>query len=315
MEENIPTKNNGPLETKPKNNSLSEFLRDMPDPEVKAREYVALTEAARRLGCTENDLLDEGLAGTRDIYAPVLEEEQYGWPVTDRGMRHTHVLGMAFPVFRRRLKAGDKGILTRGDIERVRQGELVVPEGYLLPELTLRDIEAWEAEHSATSDSKRMRALVNTVAWVHPSRLKSEDGRLPVPTRILGIGVLSIDAEEIPLRRLLTIDELASAFRQRLGHASPKGKDRLVGDDWDAIFKKPRKEMLYARGENGEKGPRGKAGLWNPVKAGVVVHQEYGYQWSQLNPAFKSQELLRPWWQEWVYVTSPRGNHEIATSE
>lgn len=291
-----------------------EFLRT-PEPGVKAREYVTLTEAAERLGCRANDLLDEGLAGKRDIYAPVLEEELYGWPVTDKGMRHSHVLGMAFPVFHRRLNAGDKGILTKGDIERIRQGELVTPEGYLLPELTLRDIEAWEATQSETRASERMRVLVKTVAWVHPSRLKSESGHLSPPTRVLGLGMLSIDAEGIPVRRLLTIDELASAFQQRLERAHPRGKVQLVGDDWEDIFKKPRKEMLRARGTDGEKGPRGKKGVWNPVKAGIVLHEEYAYQWSQLNPVFKSHESLRLWWQEWVYVTRPRGNHEVDAFE
>lgn len=302
-DQHSPTKNDDSPEVRFKTKKeLLEFLR-APEPGVQARKYVALTEAAERLGCRANDLLDEGLAGTRDIYAPVLEEELYGWPVTDRGMRHSQVLGMAFPVFRRRLNAGDKGILTRGDIERIRQGAPVIPEGYLLPDLTLRDIEAWEATQSETRDSERMRALIKTVAWIHPSLLKSEIGRWPAPTRMLGIGMLWVDVESIPIPTTPTIKELALAFEHRLGYANCR--ERIT--DWERIFQKPRQAMRRAKVET----TQGKKGSWKPVLAGIALNEDYGYSWSDLNQAFKTHELLRPWWPNWVTSTRHLGNEKV----
>ncbi|WP_447778027.1 hypothetical protein [Variovorax boronicumulans] len=244
----------------------------------------------------------------RDIYAPVLEEELYGWPVTDRGMRHSHVLGTALPVFRRRLNAGDKGILTRGDLERIRQGAPVIPEGYLLPELTLRDIEAWEATQSETRDSERMRVLIKTVAWIHPSLLKSEVGRWPIPTRMLGISMLLVDIEGIPVPTTYSIKELARAFEQRLEHET-RCREKIT--DWEHIFHRPRKTMRQAKIET----TQGKKGMWKPVQAGIALKEDYGYPWSALNQAFKTHELLRPWWPDWANSTRHLGNGKVDSPE
>ncbi|GEM_PF-3533980 len=286
---------------------LLEFLRT-PEPGAEAREYVALTEAAERLGRGANDLLDEGLAGTRAIYAPVLDEELYAWPVTDQGMRHSQVVGTAIPVFRRRLNVGDKGILTRPDIEQIRQGVQVIPKGYVLPHITLQCIEAWEREQLQAAPSERMRALVKKVAWIHPSELESERDRPPSPNRMLGINMLLVDIEGVPVPTTLTIKELALAFEHRLGNA-PRYREKIT--DWEHIFQKPRAAMRRAKVET----TQGIEGKWKPVEAGIALNEAYGYPWNALNQAFKTHQLLRPWWRAWVNSTKYRGNENVDAPE
>jgi hypothetical protein len=271
------------------------------------KDPIPLAEAAARLGCTRNGLLAEGIAGTRAIYAPVLDEGVYAWPVTDRGMPHAKVLGMATPVFRRRLDARDKGILLPSDIERIRKGVPVIPEGYVLPEVTLRGIDTWEAEQAEGFVLERMRELVKTVAWVHPSKLSSERDRWPLPTCLLGIDMLLVSSDGIPAPVPLTIKELAGAFEQYLRNVHSKRKI----SDWMSIFQKPIKAMLSAK----EATTQGKAGKWKPVEVGIVLREEYDYPWVSLNRAFRRHELLRLWWPAWASETKHRGNEKVDEPE
>ena len=307
------TKDNGSPEAKPRVlciDELAEFLRT-PEPGIETRKYISVAEAAARLGCTLNDLLDEGLAGKRVIYAPVLDEGLYAWPVTDRGMPHSKVLGMAIPVFRRRLSAGDIGILTHSDIAQIRQGVPVIPEGYVLPEITSRHIDTWLAEQAEVLASERMRALINKVVWIHPSKLDSERDRWPFPTRMLGAGVLLVDSAGMSEPTPLTIKELAPAFRQYLDNVHPGGKNKITGEGWERIFQKPRRAMRSAQVET----TQGREGTWKPVEVGIVLHEEYGYPWISLNQAFRRHELLRLWWPVWVKATRHRDNEKVDEPE
>ncbi|KAF3461262.1 hypothetical protein GO287_02041 [Ralstonia solanacearum] len=275
-------------------------------PELK--DAIALVDAAARLGCTRNELLDEGSKGERVIYAPVLDDALYAWPVTDRGMQHSRVLGMAIPVFRRRLDERDKGILLRSDIERLKQGVPIIPEGYVLPKATLQCIETWEAEQPEAFVLERMRELVKTVAWVHPSKLSSERDRWPLPTRLLGIEMLLVSSDGIPTPVLLTIKELAGAFEQYLRNVQSKRKI----SDWAGIFQKPIKAMLSAKEATTT---QGKVGKWKPVEVGIVLREEYDYPWVSLNRAFRRHELLRLWWAAWAKETRHRGNERVDEPE
>ncbi|WP_155640797.1 hypothetical protein [Burkholderia pseudomultivorans] len=268
---------------------------------------ICLAEAAARLGCTRNDLLAEGIVGDRAIYAPVLDEGLYAWPVTDRGMPHSKVLGMAPPVFRRRLDARDKGILLRSDIERLQQGVPIIPEGYVLPNVTLQCIETWETEQFEGFILERMREQAKTVPWLHPSRLNSERDRWPLPTRLLGIDMLLVDSNGIPVPVPLTIRELAGAFEQYLGRVHSKRKI----PDWERIFQKPIKAMESAKIAT----TQGRAGGWKPVEAGIVLREEYDYPWVSLNRAFRLHELLRLWWPAWASETRHRGNEKVDEPE
>ncbi len=274
-------------------------------PELK--DLIALVDAAARLGRTRNDLLTDGVASTRAIYAPVLDEGLYAWPVTDRGMPHAKVLGMAAPVFRRRLDERDKGILLRSDIERLKQGVPIIPEGYILPKATLQCIETWDAEQSEGFVLERMRELVKTVAWVHPSKLNSERDGWPLPTRLLGIDMLLVSSDGIPAPVPLTIKELVGAFEQYLRNVHSKRKI----SDWASIFQKPIKAMLSAT----EATTQGKVGKWKPVEVGIVLREEYDYPWVSLNRAFRRHELLRLWWPAWAKETRHLGNERVDEPE
>ncbi|WP_124885266.1 hypothetical protein [Burkholderia stagnalis] len=271
------------------------------------KDPITLADAAGRLGCTRNDVLAEGIAGTRAIYAPVLDEGLYAWPVTDRGMPHARVLGTATPVFRRRLDARDKGILLPSDIELIQKGVPVIPEGYVLPDITLRCIDIWEAEQAEGFVLERMRELVKTVAWVHPSKLSSEHGRWPLPTRLLGIDMLLVSSDGIPAPFPLTIKELADAFEQYLRNVHSNRKI----SDWASIFQKPIKAMEPAKIAT----TQGKAGKWKPVEVGIVLREEYDYPWGSLNRAFRRHELLRLWWPAWASETRHRGNEKVDEPE
>ncbi|QRR12268.1 hypothetical protein GJG85_02175 [Burkholderia sp. MS389] len=272
-----------------------------------AQGLIPLVEAAARLGCTRNDLLAEGFRGERVIYAPVLDDALYAWPVTDRGMQHSKVLGMAIPIFRRRLGGRDTGILLKSDIERIQKGVPVIPEGYVLPKITLRCIDAWEAEHADGIVLERMRELVKTVAWVHPSKLSSERDRWPLPTRLLGIDMLLVDSDGIPAPVPLTIRELAAALEQYLSSVPSKRKI----SDWELIFQKPIKAMEPAKIAT----TQGKAGKWKPVEVGIVLREEYDYPWVSLNRAFRRHEQLRLWWPAWASETRHRGNEKVDEPE
>ncbi len=268
-----------------------------------SRKLISLADAAARLGCTRNDLLTEGSNGTRVMYAPILDEALYAWPVTDRGMPHSKVLGMAVPVFRERLGGRDIGILLKSDIEQIHKGAPVIPEGYVLPEITLRCIDVWAAEHADGIFLERMRELVKTVAWVHPSRLNSERYPSLSPTRLLGIDMLLVDSDGIPGPVSLTIRELASAFEQYLGKVQVK--HQIL--DWPRIFQKPIKAMELAKVAT----TQGKAGTWKPVEVGIVLREKYGYPWANLNRAFRRHELLRLCWPTWALETRHRGNVNV----
>ncbi|WP_167811370.1 hypothetical protein ACQVRY_13710 [Ralstonia pseudosolanacearum] len=165
-------------------------------------EFMRLSEAVALLECTLDALLDKGIAGELDIYAPVLDEGVYVWPVTERGLQHSQVMGAADPIFEARFLLGDYMILPPLDVKKVRLGSWVIPEGFIGPALTSQFIDAWEAgrqkeravplakesalepplPRSAVSvwledgACERMRALVRRVPWVPLARATNSEG-------------------------------------------------------------------------------------------------------------------------------------------
>ncbi|MEX3919383.1 hypothetical protein AB4Y43_24585 [Paraburkholderia sp. BR10872] len=138
------------------------------------REYLALANAAARLSCEPDYLLDEGIAGKLDLYTPVLHEGLYLWPVTDRGIPHANLVGSTdgvAPVFQTRLRYGEYAVLPSTDIEKIKTEQSVKPSGYICPELVLHHIAEWQPEQQQSEMvADRMRRRAKGVAWVlaHP---------------------------------------------------------------------------------------------------------------------------------------------------
>jgi hypothetical protein len=177
-------------------------------PQSELGHNIPLAEAAARLGCKQNDLLNKGRDGELDIYAPVLDEGVYVWPVTDGGLPHSRVVGAADPLFSARFQVGDYGALTPSDIKKIGLGARVIPEGYVFPELTLWLIADWEAERSLEEPGRasewrrnaaaEMRALVKQVPWVHSSNLGSRNSERQTIDPKLSADMLRIDSRYAP---------------------------------------------------------------------------------------------------------------------
>lgn len=151
------------------------------------RVYLTLVDVAEQLGYKPDELLDKGVAGKLDIYAAILLEGLYAWPVTDRGIPHASLGGSIAgvePVFRARLQYGEYARLLPADIKKIKIEQSVKPSGYICPELVLRHTAEWQQEQQqvdqATAVADEMKRRANGVAWVlaHPSVTDAEAVRL-----------------------------------------------------------------------------------------------------------------------------------------
>jgi hypothetical protein len=139
---------------------------------------ISLAEAEKRLGCAPDTLLDQGLSGALALYAPVLHEGLYVWPVTEHGIPHDRLVGNVdgvAPIFEARLNYGDYAMLTPTDIKKIKIEQAVKPRGYICPDWVLHHLGKWEAsqhEEHAVPLLNQMKRLADRVAWVpaHPLR-------------------------------------------------------------------------------------------------------------------------------------------------
>lgn len=190
-------------------------------PQSKLGVYIPLTEAAEQLGCTQDALLDMGASGKLDIYAPVLDEGMYVWPVTESGLPHSRVMGVADPAFKARFSLGDYMILPSQDVKRIGLGASLILRGFIDPVLTSQLIEDWEAERQKEREaqlafgpplaksfasvwredgaSERMKALVRQVPWIPLVRATNPEGGEP-PARddvMVRADMLRVDRRDI----------------------------------------------------------------------------------------------------------------------
>lgn len=176
------------------------------EPAPPAREYIRLSQAAGRLGCTVDVLLDKGIRRELDIYAPVLDEGEYVWPVTDRGIPHSCTMGGgAAPVLRARFQRGEYQILGKSDLERIKVGAEIIPEGYICPSITLclikdlKDQQAMGLIDILLPEKvvERMQDRAKDVAWI-PSRGMNEDmARRPAVGRVLRADMLCLESRDV----------------------------------------------------------------------------------------------------------------------
>ncbi len=118
---------------------------------ISERNYLSLDEAAKQLGqgYEQKNLLNRAIAGEFNIYAPILAEGKYVWPVTNRGIAHSRIMGDAEPVFTARFKRGEYIALHPQDIQDIQQDMDVTLHRGINLEVTLNSIEAWEEEKRA----------------------------------------------------------------------------------------------------------------------------------------------------------------------
>lgn len=119
-------------------------------------QFVRLDRAAKQLGWTPDDLLDRGGAGEIRIYAPVLYEGVYEWPVSNLGTVYRAPEHQGNVPFRTKLRISNYVVLAREDIKRISLAGWVIPEDFLCPSVALEVIEHWkekQQEKSAVSDS------------------------------------------------------------------------------------------------------------------------------------------------------------------
>ncbi|MFV8531514.1 hypothetical protein [Ralstonia pseudosolanacearum] len=130
--------------------------------------YVRLDSAAKQLGWTLDDLLDKGIFGEIRIYAPVLYEGVYEWPVSDLGTVYREPEHQGNVPFRTKLRINDYVVLARGDIERISLTGWVIPEDFLCPSVALEVIERWKEKQqgkSAVSDNHGRDAEDDVPSW------------------------------------------------------------------------------------------------------------------------------------------------------
>lgn len=159
-------------------------------------DFLTLEDAATQLGCQPNDLLDKGLIGELALYAPVLHEALYSWPVTERGQPHARLLGNrgdATPIFQERLQYGDYAMLLSADLKKIKIEQSVKPEGYVCPERVQRLLLEWEVsqqEKPSTSLIDRLKRLANQVAWIPAFPPEKEVGTVK-------LGMLRVDSSDV----------------------------------------------------------------------------------------------------------------------
>lgn len=161
------------------------------------RNFLTLAGAAVYLGCQPDDLLDKGLSGDLALYAPVLHEGLYVWPVTERGVPHARLLGnrdSAPSIFQARLNYGDYAMLMPTDIKKIKIEQSVKPRGYICPEWVLHHLDEWDAsqhEKRAAALLDRIKRLAGQVAWVQAFPPESEVG-------IVRLDMLRVDSRDVP---------------------------------------------------------------------------------------------------------------------
>lgn len=164
-------------------------------------DLIPLAEAAARLERTQCNLLDELVAGKLHLtlYAPVLHEGRYAWPVTEQGIRFTSLLGNVdgvAPLFHTRLEYGEYAIvpLSHADIKKLKMEKSVQPQGYIYPERVLSHLAEWEAaqqEVQAASLADTMRDWATKVAWIPAFPLEAAGG-------MVKLEMLRVDSGDVP---------------------------------------------------------------------------------------------------------------------
>lgn len=194
-----------------------ELRKILQEPVFPAREYIPLSQAAERVGCTSDDLLIKGCSGELDIYTPVLEEGAYIWPVTERGIPFERIMGDATPVFMARFQRGDYGVLAVSDLEVIKKLKTrVIPRGYIHPLLTLLRIQEWDEERRKERQddlvaegsvekwreeaAARMRVLANTVPWIRSAWVAEKIDRQPTIDPMIGVDMLWLDSSDFQQR-------------------------------------------------------------------------------------------------------------------
>jgi hypothetical protein len=194
------------------------------------REYLPLTGAATELGRKPNDLLDEGAAGKLILYAPVLQEGLYVWPVTERGIPHTRLLGNidgVEPVFRTRLQYGEYAVLSATDIKKIKIEQSVRPDGYICPELALHRIVEWQAEQKEEQTAvpaTRMKSLATQVAWVFAYPEATEPG-------VVTAEMLRVDAKDLPRLKAQITKSITFEVLPDTTHSPDQPSQKVDGDE------------------------------------------------------------------------------------
>lgn len=169
------------------------------------KNYIRLPQVAERLGCSLDYLLDRGIKRELDIYAPVLDEGTYVWPVSEQGIPHSRMMGKkSVPALIARLHVGDYQILSIPDLVRIKAGAEVIPEGYLCPVLTLLLIEDLKEKKAsdipasllAESVVERMQRRSKDVAWIPSSEMVDEIARRTAVGRTLRSDMLCLDSDD-----------------------------------------------------------------------------------------------------------------------
>lgn len=177
------------------------WLETLCKDEQPKREYLTLADAVAQLNCKLDDLLNEGIAKRLDLYAPVLREGLYAWPVTDRGIPHASLVGSIAgveSVFRSVLRYGEYAVLLPADIKKIKIEQSVKPSGYICLELVLRHTAEWQQAQQqpeqAAMLAERMKGRANSVAWVlaHPPA---------TDTSVVKLEMLRVDSGDV--QRLL----------------------------------------------------------------------------------------------------------------
>lgn len=185
------------------------------------REYLSLTDAAARLSCQPDDLMDKGVAGKLDLHAPVLHDGLYVWPVTEHGIPHARLMGSidgVEPVFRARLKYGEYAVLPATDIKKIKIEQSVKPDGYICPELVLRHVVEWQQEQQQAEQAamlaERMKGHTKNVAWVlaHPPATDMGAVRLEM---------LRVDITDLPRLKAEFADPTTSEVTPDALHGDP----------------------------------------------------------------------------------------------
>ncbi|MGY6272154.1 hypothetical protein ACXIUT_20895 [Achromobacter denitrificans] len=199
--------------------------------EGDAPNYLSLTDAAARLGAEPNDLLDKGMAGKLPLYAPVLHEGLYVWPVTDRGIPYDRLVGSAdgvAPIFEERLQYGAYARLTVADLKKIKIEQSVQLQGYICPELVHQHLAQWSTSRQEEPSAmlvRRVNALATQVAWIlaFPFEAKGETVRLDM---------LRVDSSDVQRLQVQTEQSSSDASKQdTLQQTGPVSRhiDLLVG--------------------------------------------------------------------------------------
>lgn len=182
-------------------------INTLKEEKPRDRVYLSLEEAAEQLGCKPSEVWDKGIAGELALYAPVLHEGLYTWPVTERGIPFASLVGSVdgvAPIFQTRLKYGEYAILPPADIKKLKIEQAVQPQGYIFPEQVLHHLAEWEAtrqEEQVTLLVRRMKERAAQVAWVPAFSVETRGG-------MVELDMLRVDDSDI--QRLQTQSEQAS---------------------------------------------------------------------------------------------------------